>query len=82
MLGTFLMEPCITLGILGPRNSLTELRDCYSSDNQTPHYDEGTLVKMRSLMKKAKHEFRNCCNDIVNGWNVQNWDTGRIAERE
>jgi hypothetical protein len=71
MLGNFLLGCCMTLGILGPRDSLRNLHHCYSDNGD---YDEATLVKVQELVIKVEREFRLCCENIVQGWNMDNWE--------
>lgn len=78
-LGDYLLETCWIINIQGPRDSLRELHRCYSGNG---NYDENTLVRIKDLMKKVNREFRNCCDDIVQGWNVQNWGNSRIVAKE
>lgn len=71
MFGNFLLEPCVTLGILGPRDSLRDLHSRYSKSG---NYSEDMLAKIQELVAKVEREFRLCCDDIVQGWNMDNWE--------
>jgi hypothetical protein len=79
MLGERLGGNCMTLGIIGPHDTLMDLYNCFTANphTQRSEFDEPILRKMKELIKKRKREFEACRDDFVEAWSVGNWKTAK-----